>query len=122
MKVWVWKPEKNEKLVENERPSFEKVLAAIREGGIRDIQTNANLPKTIFVDCVRGQVCSRCSDQSRRKCYLDVYSLSFSKISKAVRRTEKMKKSKKSFELQPKKNNWNQRSKKGSGVLSLEKR
>jgi hypothetical protein len=44
MKSWVWKPEKNERLKEMGRPSFEDVLEALENGGFRDVLMSSNYP------------------------------------------------------------------------------
>jgi len=44
MKSWVWKPEKNKKLKEMGRPSFEDVLDALENGGFRDVLSSSNYP------------------------------------------------------------------------------
>jgi hypothetical protein len=44
MKSWVWKPEKNKKLKEMGRPSFEDVLDALEKGGFRDVLSSSNYP------------------------------------------------------------------------------
>lgn len=44
MKSLTWKPEKNDKLREMGRPSFEEVIEALEKGGFRDILVNPNYP------------------------------------------------------------------------------